>query len=332
MKSSLHRTLGHCCFPTTEPDNQMVIRASQLRTLSIVSSNPSIVRVEDTRQLRALGINFMIVGCWWGCGRHDDSARCTLKHALLRPRAIFNDFDAVAIMLTCLDLSVKLSWLEGVDTLCLPNVTVLKMRTTSTYHSPQSSPVTKLDAPRLKKASLQLCDTRIINFTGSTFAGSVKQLMVSTPCYVMKKMEHDTWIWTWVNFIVYYLRVEEIVLAVHSIQLLSPSQNRVQWCSIKMLSLLMDVGIADLLQGIDMPLLETVRLMYPEWRMKETLYSDKRDEQNATSDEEDERTAVHWHTLRVLVKQLVDHYYHEEFNKLSTHFPHLKIDVCYNSE
>jgi hypothetical protein len=47
MKSSLHRTLGRCCFPTTEPDNQMVIRASQLQTLSIVSSNPSIVRVED---------------------------------------------------------------------------------------------------------------------------------------------------------------------------------------------------------------------------------------------------------------------------------------------
>jgi hypothetical protein len=235
-------------------------------------------------------------------------------------------------MLTRLDLSVKLSWLEGIDTLRLPNVTVLKMRTTSAYHSPQSSPVTKLDAPRLEKASLQLCDTRIIDFTGSTFAGSVKQLMVSTPCYVMKKMEHDTWIWTRVNFIVHYPRVEEIVLAVHGIQLPSPLQNRVQWCSIKKLSLMMDVGIADLLQGVDMPLLETVRLVYPEWRMKETLYSDERDERNATSDEEDERTSVRWRTPRVLVKQLVDHYYHEEYNKLSARFPHLKIDVCYSSE
>jgi hypothetical protein len=30
MKSSLHRALGHCCFPVTELDNQMIIRASQL--------------------------------------------------------------------------------------------------------------------------------------------------------------------------------------------------------------------------------------------------------------------------------------------------------------
>jgi hypothetical protein len=184
--------------------------------------------VEDARQLKALGINFMIVGCRWGCGRHDDSARCTFKHALLCPRAIFNNFNAVAIMLTHLDLSVKLSWLEGVDTLCLPNVTVLKMCMTSTYHSPQSSPITKLDAPKLEKASLQLCDTRIIDFTGSTFVGSIKRLMVSTPCYVMKKMECDMQIWTQVNFVVYYPRVEEIVLAMHGIQLPSPSQNRIQ--------------------------------------------------------------------------------------------------------
>jgi hypothetical protein len=94
----------------------------------------------------------------------------------------------------------------------------------------------------------------------------------------------------------------------------------------------MDVGIADLLQGIDMPLLEMVRLVYPEWGIKETSYSDEREEQNATSNEEDECTAVHWHTPRVLVKQLVDHCYHEEYNKLSTCFPHLKIVVCYSSE
>jgi hypothetical protein len=99
--------------------------------------------------------------------------------------------------------------------------------------------------------------------------------MVCTPCYVTKKMEHNMQSWTWANFIVYYLRVEEIVLGVHGIQLLSPSQNHVQWCSIGKLSLLMDVGITDLLQGIDMPLLETVRLVYPEWRMKETLYGDE---------------------------------------------------------
>jgi hypothetical protein len=59
---------------------------------------------------------------------------------------------------------------------------------------------------------------------------------------------------------------------------------------------------------------------------------DEHDEEVSTSDEEDERTAVHWHTPRVLVKQLVDHCYHKEYNKLSTRFPHLKIDVCYSSE
>jgi hypothetical protein len=88
--------------------------------------------------------------------------------------------------------------------------------------------------------------------------------MVCTPCYVTKKMEHNMWSWTWADFIVYYLRVEEIVLGMHGIQLLSPSQNHVQWCSIRKLSLLMDVGITDLLQGIDVPLLETVRLVSPE--------------------------------------------------------------------
>lgn len=39
----------------------------------------------------------------------------------------------------------------------------------------------------------------------------------------------------------------------------------------------MDVGIADLLKDVDMPLLEMVRLVYPEWRMKETSYGDKRE-------------------------------------------------------
>jgi hypothetical protein len=118
--------------------------------LSIISSNPSIVQVEDVRQLKVLGINFMIVGCQ--CGRHDNGVCCTLKHALLCPRAIFNNFDAVVIALTCLDVSLKLSWLEGINTLHLPNVIVLKMCMTSTYHSPQSSPITKLDMPKLKKA------------------------------------------------------------------------------------------------------------------------------------------------------------------------------------
>jgi hypothetical protein len=206
------------------------------------------------------------------------------------------------------------------------------MCTTTTFHSPRSSPVTKLDTPKLEKASLQLCDTRIIDFTGSTFAGSLKQLMVCTPCYITKKMEHNTRTWTWSNFIRCYPRVEEIVLGVHSIQLPLPSQNHVLWCSIRKLSLLMDVGIADLLQDVDMPLLEMVRLLYPEWRMEETSFGDEREERNATSDEEDERTVVCWHTPRLLVKQLVDHYYQEEHSKLSAQFPHLKINVCVSSE
>jgi len=66
----------------------------------------------------------------------------------------------------------------------------------------------------------------------------------------------------------------------------------VQCGSIRKLALLMDVGITELLKDVDMPLLEMVRLVYPEWRMKETSYGNEREERNATSDEEDERRVV----------------------------------------
>jgi hypothetical protein len=191
---------------------------------------------------------------------------------------LFDDFNNVAEGLTHLDLSVKISWLGNVDRLHFTNVTTLTLRITAPYNAPQASTAIRLDAPKLERGTLFICDTRIIDFTGSSFTVNVKQLTVCTPCYKMKMMMVDSRRWTQNNFIVKFPLLEQVTLGMHGIHNATTPPDNIQWSKVKRLALAMDIGIADLVAHISMLELEKIMLVYPEWRMKETSWGDSEDE------------------------------------------------------
>jgi hypothetical protein len=113
-----------------------------------------------------------------------------------------------------------------------------------------------------------------INPTSSSFGANVKELMLYTPCYIMKKMELDSWSWTQDNFIVHYPKLEQVTIGIHGIHSSSSSPN-IEWARAMRLALVMDIGIADMVAHIWLPMLERVLLIYPEWLMEETSYDNE---------------------------------------------------------
>lgn len=334
FKSSSYPVFTHCKHANSNGDTTFIVRAPKLQTLSMYPSDTTTIRVKDPEQLKNLTINFLSVGCLRGCWM-DGSPRSTkwcLQGALLCPKSLFDDFDNVAEGLTHLDLSIKISWLGNVDRLHFANVTTLTLRITAPYNIPQPSTVIRLDAPKLERGTLFICDTRIIDFAGSSFTANVKQLTVCTPCYKMKTMTVDSRRWTRNNFIVKFPLLEQVT-RMHGIHNATMPPDNIQWSKVKRLALAMDIGIADLVAHISMPELEKIMLVCPEWRMKETSWGDSKDERTATSDEESEQsTGMSWAMapgMNFITREMIIGHYKLERRKLSAYFPHIQITNCH---
>ncbi|KAF8230977.1 hypothetical protein L208DRAFT_1399664 [Tricholoma matsutake] len=80
----------------------------------------------------------------------------TLPRALLHQNAMFKNFNGVATELTHLDLSIKISWPEGVDSLHFPNVIALRLRMTTTHHYPRLLP-SQNRCTEAEKEALEIC-------------------------------------------------------------------------------------------------------------------------------------------------------------------------------
>ena len=167
---------------------------------------------------------------------------------------------------------------------------------------PASAPVTALQLPKVERVCLFLCDTRIIDFAGSSMPG-LRHLRVFTPCYVKNLMGGEEGTRTRRNFLVNYQNLEHIMISAHGIEKSAPLMQ-VEWESVKRVTLAMDVGIADLVGHVKMPILEEITLIYPQWRV------DQYKGQGET-----------WDKVRETMKKLVDVCYDEEINKLSKNFP-----------
>jgi hypothetical protein len=216
---------------------------------------------------------------------------------------MFDDFGGLATGLTCLELSVKVSWLDGTNILHFPNLTVFNLRTTNPTRQPTSAPVTTLQLPKVEKSQLFLCDTRTINFVES-YLPNLRDLRLFTPCYVKDWIGGKEGTWTRNNFLVEYQNLDHILIAVHGIERFAPPPVPVQWDGVKRVALAMDVEIADILGHVKMPMLEEITLIYPQWGI------DRHD----------------WHVegwvrLRAGARMLVNMCYDKEVDELSAHFP-----------
>lgn len=306
---------GVCCLGQgigTYDDEPIhfIIRAPKLRMLTIITKNPSIVRVESPRHLAYLSLDLGRVGCR-ECRKDRNHAQHTLQHMVTRPGTMFDNFGGIASGLTDLDLSVKVSWLDGTPLLQFPNLTRFKLRTTNPTCEPVSGPVTALHLPKVERIELLLCDTRTINFAESSMP-KLRALRLFTPCY-MEELGEDLQVfrrkegtWTRNNFLVEYPNLERVVIAVHGIDQSSYLPVPVQWVEVKVVMLAADVGIADMIGDVVMPSLEQIILIYPAWRESGDLYSGGREKLTET--------------------------YIQERKKLANRFPGIPIKSCSSTD
>lgn len=205
---------------------------------------------------------------------------------------LFPSFIGISSLLTHLHLSVRNSWLHGINQLDLPNVTNLVIRTVGVRYGPQPEPTITINAPQLEVGHFLLSDLRSIDFHGSTFTSTVKELLVSTPCYSLTTLGSPTMTqasgtcWTHQNFLTAYPEVEKAVITVHGLQALPSELPRVRWPKIKKLFLVFETDVADFISHIDMPAMEHVTLVYPDWRLIEGR-SDSGESSDESSDEDD---------------------------------------------
>jgi hypothetical protein len=121
-----------------------------------------------------------------------------------------------------------------------------------------------------------------IDFHGSTFPCTVKELLISTPCYSLTTLGSPTMTrasstcWSHQNFLAAYPEEKKEVIAV----------PRVRWPKIKKLFLVFETSVADFISYIDMPDMEQVTLVDLEWRLIEGR-SDSGESNNESSDEDD---------------------------------------------
>jgi hypothetical protein len=82
---------------------------------------------------------------------------------------------------------------------------------------PQPEPTVTINAPRLKVGHFLLSNLHSIDFHGSTFPSTIKELLVSTPCYSTlgrpTMMQASGTCWTHQNFLAAYPEVEMAVIA-----------------------------------------------------------------------------------------------------------------------
>lgn len=205
---------------------------------------------------------------------------------------LFPSFIGISSLLTHLHLSVRNSWLHGINQLDLPNVTNLVIHTVGVRYGPQPEPTITINAPQLEVGHFLLSDLRSIDFHGSTFTSTVKELLVSTPCYSLTTLGSPTMTqasgtcWTHQNFLTAYPEVEKAVITVHGLQALPSELPRVRWPKIKKLFLVFETDVADFISHIDMPAMEHVTLVYPDWRLIEGR-SDSGESSDESSDEDD---------------------------------------------
>ncbi|KAF8223171.1 hypothetical protein L208DRAFT_1412306 [Tricholoma matsutake] len=130
-----------------------------------------------------------------------------------------------------------------------------------------------INAPQLEVGHFLLSDSRGIDFVRSTFLSTIKELLVSTPCYSLTTLGSPTMTqasgtcWMYQNFLAMYPEVESAVIAVHGLQALPSELPRVH---------------------IDMPVMEQFTLAYPEWRLIEGQSESGESSDKSNNDTEDE--------------------------------------------
>jgi hypothetical protein len=124
-----------------------------------------------------------------------------------------------------------------------------------------SAPVTALQLPKVEKICLFLCNTCTMDFAGSSMP-SLRHLRVFMLCYVKNVMGRREGTRTRRNFLINYQNLKHIMIAAHSIKK-SAFLVEVEWKSVKRVMLTIDVGIADLVGHVKMPILEEILLIYP---------------------------------------------------------------------
>jgi hypothetical protein len=128
-----------------------------------------------------------------------------------------------------------------------------------------------IDAPRVQVVQLLLGDTRSISFQGGVLPSTIKRIVISThhcsflPSGAVSILQPSGLYCTHPEFFSHLPHLEEAVIAVHGLPPWSSVRPAVQWPVLKKLLVVFEVGVADFISHIDMPMADAVSIIYPEW-------------------------------------------------------------------
>ena len=305
-----------------------IVNCPDLQYLSIMSNSSSAVHIVHSQGLKNLCLDFSSMPFM-------SAASGNIAEILwAKDSTMFGQFSKTSEQLTTLELTINAAGFRGIQELFFPNLESLSLRVVGFYTS-SIFPSIRLIMPKLQNAQFQLCNTRCLSFIESTFSSSLKRLIIMTPC-IQVPMFHDAEFALGSGHarmnpdcLINLPLLEEAVIAAHGMEPVHNLSQKIQWNRVRKLTIVLGIGIADLVARIELPSLEVVQIVFPAWmndkRSRSNIQHYAREDLSGSDSDDSEGTGGSGRLSRYVHSLGIHSCLSEERDKLSSRVPGVKI-------
>jgi hypothetical protein len=252
--------LHHLCFKTSvavfsgHPTCTLIVNSLSLQVLDVNAHGFRVLHIANVPNLE----NVVITTRWMD---GDLANSGSLWSFLWPPVSSMQPSESFASLCN-LAISIEDDILHGIIEFFFPLLKTLCFQVSGSPARVQSR-VIRFLTPLLKNGRFILHDSRIVNFSESTFMDSITQILVRTTPVPFCSINFPESPWTYPNFLVPFPSLKTAVVTIHSVG--PPSEMPVHWPLVESLTIVLDRGVADFLSGLCTPSLRELRLAMPGW-------------------------------------------------------------------
>jgi hypothetical protein len=177
-------------------------------------------------------------------------------------------FQFISRHLSRLELTVPSRSLHRIERIQFPLLKNIRIRTIGIG---PSQALCQINAPKVEEVILQISDSSRMSFAPSTSTSQIKRLAFMMPYHqtplsqIFQYSQERTIGKSNSTMLVDMPFLEEAVIAVHDVGTIETPTRQVKWPLVRKVTLVLQAGIADFLTQIDLPSLEEVQIVFPQW-------------------------------------------------------------------